>query len=279
MKDCRYINELFEKKLSDDLTKTENQILVEHLLVCEKCRTEYEELEKTIELLQKNCKAELNNEFLDNLWINLETKLEPVKSSINIKSFLNNLISSFRINPGVIYQLAGGTAILLLGLFIGKSIWQPEQKAIIPKQKPETIENISPVVQNVSQNRAERFLEKSKILLLGITNFDPATEDIDAIDLPKKQKISRQLLTQAAQLKNDLNSPSEMQLKSLISDLEVILLQIANLEAQHNFDAVEIVQSGVSKKGIFLKINLNEMSEAGNKKIVERKQNSNSKNL
>jgi len=50
-------------------------------------------------------------------------------------------------------------------------------------------------------------------------------------------------------------------LRLLVSDLEVILLQIANLESEHNLSTIEMVQSGVDRRGILLKINLEEMRQ------------------
>ena len=48
-------------------------------------------------------------------------------------------------------------------------------------------------------------------------------------------------------------------LRALIDDLEVILLQIANLEAEHDVPAIELVRSGVDRRGILLKIQVEQM--------------------
>ena len=64
---------------------------------------------------------------------------------------------------------------------------------------------------------------------------------------------------EAAFLKTELTSPDQQRLHNLIADLEVILLQIANLESQIDVDGIEMVKSGVDRRGILLKINLEEM--------------------
>ena len=65
------------------------------------------------------------------------------------------------------------------------------------------------------------------------------------------------------------------QIYNLISDLEVILLQIANLESEYNLPAIEMVKNGVDRKGILLKINIEEMrkykSAEPNKSKKEKK--------
>ena len=60
-------------------------------------------------------------------------------------------------------------------------------------------------------------------------------------------------------LKDDLTDANRRKLYQLVSDLEVILLQIANLESQNDLPAVEMIRSGVDRRGILLKINLEEM--------------------
>jgi hypothetical protein len=50
----------------------------------------------------------------------------------------------------------------------------------------------------------------------------------------------------------------------LITDLELILLQIANLESEYNIPEIEMVKSGVDRRGILLKINIEEMRRSQN---------------
>ncbi len=107
--------------------------------------------------------------------------------------------------------------------------------------------------------RAENYIERSKILLLALANFDPARKDSYGLDLPRQKEISRGLVAEAAFLKGDLQSPADRRLRELVSDLEVILLQIANLESENDLESVELVQRGVDERGLLMKINLNDM--------------------
>jgi hypothetical protein len=67
------------------------------------------------------------------------------------------------------------------------------------------------------------------------------------------------LIQQASTLKNDLNDPRYRRLRSLISELQVILLEIADLQAQGDLQGVDLIRSGVDRKGVLLKINLEQM--------------------
>ena len=46
-----------------------------------------------------------------------------------------------------------------------------------------------------------------------------------------------------------------------MADLEAILLQIANLGAAKDMDAIELVQAGVQSRGLFLKMHLAEVNQ------------------
>ena len=60
-------------------------------------------------------------------------------------------------------------------------------------------------------------------------------------------------------LKNDLTDSQQHRLQKLVADIEMILLQIANLEETQDLPAVEMIRSSVDRKGIMLKINLEKM--------------------
>jgi hypothetical protein len=51
----------------------------------------------------------------------------------------------------------------------------------------------------------------------------------------------------------------------LISELEIILMQIANLEEQYDLESVELIRSGIEHKGILFKININQVRSDLNK--------------
>ena len=58
-----------------------------------------------------------------------------------------------------------------------------------------------------------------------------------------------------------------------MTDLEVILLEIANLETEYDLPTIEMVKSGVDRRGVLLKINIEEMrkneSQSADKKVKD----------
>ncbi|MDH5467273.1 MAG: hypothetical protein OEY25_07625, partial [Candidatus Aminicenantes bacterium] len=67
------------------------------------------------------------------------------------------------------------------------------------------------------------------------------------------------LVQEASYLKRELAESDQGRLENLIIDLERVLLQIANLESQNDFEAIELVKEGVTSRGILMEINLTDL--------------------
>lgn len=115
----------------------------------------------------------------------------------------------------------------------------------------------APVSSAVIQ--AADFIDRSQVLLLGLVNYDPATQDAYAFDLAGKKAYSRDLVNQAPAVLQSLDKPGQRRLRELVSELEVILMQIANLESGQDLEGVELIKQGVDRRGLFLKIDVGRM--------------------
>ncbi len=263
MNECKKCESLFDKALYGELSFKEKEFFEEHLNLCVECSVKYSELSDTLNVVKMYERPEPDEKFMEDFWETLEPEIE-VKLKTDDKwgdSFIANIRSALKWK----YQLAAGLAILLLGILIGKYFFNGNQisnKNIFDGNNKTEIPAYSVKVQ------AAKYLERSKILLLGITNFDPATDDIETISLPHIQKISRDLLNQTPALKAELSKPSQKQLKKLVNDLQIILLQIANLEAKNDITGIELIKDGVNSSGIFLKINIQELQASGKNRSI-----------
>ena len=268
MKDCKNYERLFEKALYDELTQTEEKIFMEHINSCSVCRLKFQELKETLTELKKYQRPEPDEDFMNSFWRTLHPKL-AVNGNTQ-KNPWTKLIYFFRNDFNWKYQFAGGIAILVIGLFIGKYFLaeRGDNNQAVTSNKSELA-----VSEAKADLDAAKYIERSKILLLGIVNFDPSKDDAETINLPHIKNISKQLASEAPALKADLNEPSQQQLKRLVSNLQLILLQIANLEEKNNLDGIELIKEGVNSQNIFLKINIQQLQE-GNK--PNNKQNSKS---
>jgi hypothetical protein len=89
-------------------------------------------------------------------------------------------------------------------------------------------------------------------------------QDTDAagLSLSSERKLSRDLLLETNALKRDLQNSREEQLLDLVSQLEIILLQIANLREAHASVGLELARSGIEEQALLFRINLEEMRRA-----------------
>ena len=71
--------------------------------------------------------------------------------------------------------------------------------------------------------------------------------------------MSRELAAQAPAIRGALNERGQKRLRDLVSNLEIIMMQIANLESGQDVEGVELIKQGVDRRGIFLKIDLDRM--------------------
>ncbi len=257
MKECNKYERLFEKALYNELTKTEEEIFNVHLNSCSECTEKFRELKETIGMIKKYERPEADEKFINSFWEVLEPKLE--KKENLLKKFWLNFIGYCRYDFRWKYQLAGGLALLAIGFLIGKFVLNGND---IPNQKTLSEKSGTEINQIAANVETAKYIERSKMLLLGIMNFDPSKDDVETINLPYIQTISKKLAEQAPGLKADLKEPSQQQLKRLVSDLQLIMMQIANLEAQNDVDGIELVKEGVNSQNIFLKINIQQLLES-----------------
>ena len=160
--------------------------------------------------------------------------------------------------PRWAFQAAAALVLIVIGVFIGREVFSPQRTPVeVSRQSVK-----APAGQPVETDpvlRARNYVNRSKLVLLALVNYDPKTEDLYALNLPLQKQVSQQLVNQASELKSDLKGPGRRRLRELVADLETILLQIANLGSENGLEAVEFVKQGVKSRGVLLKINLSEM--------------------
>src|SRR5437879_5150515 len=239
---CQECKELMTGALYGELLSDERKSFDEHLSSCTDCSTLYRSLEETLSIMGTRTRPDPDEAFWQSYWSRLEPKLgaTPVH-------FLKRLSV---VPPAWAYGIA---AVLLLafGVYLGKTFFRPADSV-------REVATVTPQEHDTLNAQTLAYLERSKNLLLGVVNSD----DENLSDLDRRQEASRQLIQQAYFLKAALNKPDEQHLRQLIVDLEVILLELANLDVAPGTPAVELVRKGVNQRSILLKINLEEMRAA-----------------
>lgn len=265
MSDCKKCKALFAQAFYDELNACQKHFLGLHLKDCEKCNSEYTEMTSTLEIMNKRIRPEPSQTFWDGFGNQVaqraeEEKVFDEKREPRKHTFIHGL--SFA--PRWAFQATAAVFLVIAGIFIGRTVFSPSVSEIQYAQQPARV--ISQPQSGLELiSRTHNYIERSELILLAIINFDPQTEDPYALNIPYQKQVSKELVQEASFLKKGLADSDQRRLQSLITDLEVILLQIANLESGHDLEAIEFVKDGVESRGILLKIHLTDIHQSTKK--------------
>ena len=263
MNDCRTFKDRMIEALYGELGPAEKELFDRHLSACPECASEYSLLGATLRLMDKRERPDPGPEFWDGYWDRLDRRRTWEETAEGARpSFAVRLVRIFSRLPRWSYQAAGAAALLIIGILIGARL-------IVPPGGGGKVETAAVSAPSVAVVQADNFIERSKVLLLGLVNYDPATEDAYAFDLDRKKTMSRELAAEAPAIRGALNERGQKTLRGLVSDLEVIMMQIANLESGQDVDGVELIKQGVDSRGIFLKIDLDRMGREARGRTVK----------
>jgi hypothetical protein len=238
--------------LYGEIDAAEKERLDLHLRACPECASEYASLAATLRIMDKRERLDPGQGFWDGYWDRLSRRMVWESAGEDrTPSLAARLLRPFSRLPRWALQAAGAAALLIVGILVGsRLVREPEAGRTMTAA-------VRPAPGAVVQ--AESFIERSKVLLLGLVNYDPATEDAYALDLDRKKSLSRGLAAEAPALRSALGEAGQKRLRGLVADLELILMQIANLESGQDLEGVDLIKQGVDRKGIFLKIDLDRL--------------------
>lgn len=259
MSDCKKCKQLFLEAYYEELDSQQEKFFKDHLLVCKNCRTEFEEMKSTLNFMSKRVRPEPTEKFWESYEERLDQRIKKEEASQRERKPRRiKLLRPFSLAPRWVYQAAAALLLIVAGVFIGRMIFSPSISEIKQAvQPPGLVTPQQPQAELVL--RTQDYIERSKLILLALVNFDPTTEDPYALNLPYQQRVSRELVKEAGFLKRELAQSDQERLEHLIASLEIILLQIANIEAENDFEAIEIVKKGVNSRGILMEINLTDL--------------------
>jgi len=72
---------------------------------------------------------------------------------------------------------------------------------------------------------------------------------------------AKALVREASTLRDDLPGGDNRRLRELVTELQLVLREIANLESQNDQKAVQIIRNRVDREGVLLKIDVEQMRD------------------
>ncbi len=246
MTTCKDIQEQFVDALYGGLDAERRQAFDAHLRTCAVCAASFAKMRTTLSVMDKRAYPEPPAD----LWQKLSPRLGE-KSRPRILSWVPQRM------PAWSYAVAAAI-VLAVGIYIGRTLSQRTVEAPAPQ-------TAATALPDSTTEQALAYFERSRNLLIGLTNIDE--EHAGSFDYSRQQKISRTLIDQGNVLTVALNRPNQQQMRRLVQDLQIILLQLANIEVKPGVPAIELVKKGVDEKSILLKINLEEMRSMASRPV------------
>ncbi|MEM8485842.1 MAG: hypothetical protein AAF564_09860 [Bacteroidota bacterium] len=249
--------------LFGDLDATGLADLQQHMDSCSGCAGAFQEMQQTLDVTAQVPVPDVPADYWSGYYERLEARMYAGQRVARPFAHLGAAWQQVRLrlapyfSPRPAYMQWGtALALVLLGVFIGRQ-WQDNPTAVPLAPAPAQTD---PLLQPAQlSEKTHQYLDRSKVLLLGLVNFDVDEDDPAFINLEHKQILANELVQEAALLKNELSENREQQLSALVEELELILLQIANLELQQDVPSIELIQRGVDRGALLLKINLEKM--------------------
>jgi hypothetical protein len=232
-----------------------------HVTSCDRCSVEFADLQAVLGLVNTRVQAQPPDQFWERVWPDFVANLRESEATFRIRT-----VPWFR--RRWVLNLAGATALVVLGVFIGRFV----------RLGPATREIASPVPAAINllafDDRIDRYLEKSKVVLWSVDNLK--AQGASDLDFSPERKMSRSLLRETGDLKESLRASNNDQLLELISQLEVTLLQIANLRETQAPLGVELARIGIQQRALLFQINIEEMRRASErlKKLKQEREGS-----
>ena len=266
---CKQCFSLFTEALYRELSDQRQKEFDQHLADCRKCDQSFQELRSTLQVLDQRKRLSPESQFLDSLWANLRPELETDTAAAKTEGIESNWfqrIFTAVLLPKWTLGFAAAVALFALGILVGKAFFKTQ-----PDSTQQFVHRTNPDPAQVQEieRRSARYLDRSKVLLLGLINYEPAEADTTILNLDVKKEVSQRLVREASTLKDELSQIRQLRLQKLVSYIEMILLQIANLEETQDLPSIEIIRSSVDRKGILLKINLEQMKNQNNEPIQQ----------
>jgi hypothetical protein len=252
MNSCRKYQDNFLEALYGELEPPDREAFERHRAVCPICSKEFDRLKETLQLMQVRNRPRPDETFWTRVWARFLREVES-----NTSAVMKN--RGWFLQPGWIWQTAAAAALILLGFGIGRYF---TNRPIEISDRGKSVPAAPSPLHDALDQRVDRYLQRSKLVLLGLVNLDPNHQDISSFDLTPERTLSRELVQETYSLKQELAAVRQKRMLELLSELEVILLQISHLQDGHNALGIELAKTGIRHKALVFKINLEEISRA-----------------
>ena len=118
------------------------------------------------------------------------------------------------------------------------------------------------LAQTLLLDEVKNYFEQAGVLLLEVKHLEP---ELDRERLPQIRRASQNLLEETLLLKKDLKQADLSILSQVVEQLEIVLLDLANLKEKAEKEELELLQATIVKQDLLIKIEIIDL-----KKMLQR---------
>lgn len=257
-KSCETGRDLLIRDLAGELDAAGRRELAAHLAGCPGCSREHRELGETRDLLLVARPPRPGSGEPAGLWQRLEPRLDALdRERRRVRLRGRRSLPVWALPAAAALAAAGLGLWLVLGL--GTPARQPSRAT------PERV-----AAAPAGESRLDRYLARAEPVLLAISNRPPGPPELAAFDRSAERRRARELADEAAAVKAEIAGSGRIATLELLSDLELIFLQVANLGEDQYRDGMELVRASLDRRAILFQVTLEGMRRDGDRETGGR---------
>ena len=225
------------------------ETIAAHLRECGECRAELERMEEVFQALDAIPVPDPGEEYGTKVWRQIANRLPERRVSWWTGFFA----------PRRLMALGAAAALLMAAFLAGRYSG--------PKKPSDEVLDASKVRERVLVVAVGEHLGKSEMILMELSNAQPAQAGKKLINISTEQKRAEDLVEENRLYRQTALNGGDNAIASTLDELQRVLLDVANSPAEVTPAQFESIQKRIAAQGILLKVRVvrQELRAAGNK--------------
>ena len=212
------------------------ETIAAHLRECGECRAELERMEEVFQALNVLPVPDPGEEYGTRVWRQIANRLPDRRTNWWPGFFM----------PRRLMALAAAAALLILAFYVGRKTG--------PKAGGEETVDASKVRERVLLVAVGEHLGKSEMILMELSNAQPAEAGKSLINISTTQKRAEDLVEENRLYRQTALNGGDNAMASTLDELQRVLQDVANSPAEVTPAQFESIQKRIAAQGILLKV-------------------------
>ena len=245
------IRRMLYEHTREELTPGERAAVDAHLHVCTRCSRERDAIARTGSALKRRA-TQPSEERSDEFWSSFAPGImraidaRAAAAPPAFAALLDSMRTAWLLHRRMLLGFSGlAAAAILAFVFWPRSGQEPGN--------PATVAALTQPTAEAAKDDMQRYLSRSKILLVGISNMKLAENQ--PTDITVERRASHELAQETRYLER---RPLDRQSARLLNDLDKIFVGMSNIEGSDNAPAVRMIRDGIHRENLLFKVRMAE---------------------